>query len=201
MRWKHLLKHSLKYIQIECGFRFQWFLATIVGFLVSLCFVEIGERPDIGPVEGAIGGAAIGLAQWFVLRQQFSQALWWVLVNAAIWGLMGSSSLGALGWVTPSTLSVPLRAIYGTIDGVQLGALIGVAQWLVLRQQVDNAWRWIVASTVSWSLGLVIGWSLGAVLRQVTDLFLGDVIGLALVWVVVAVVTGFALIGLKGYWE
>lgn len=196
------LKRILEHLKMGCGFRLQWLSVTVVGFLASLCWVEVGERADMGSVEGAIGGVAIGLAQWFVLRQQFSQALWWVLANALSWSLIGGSSLGAVGWVAPSSTYIPLRAIYGTLNGALVGALIGVAQWLVFRKQVDRAWRWIVASIVSWSIGLAVGWSLGAVLRQFTGIFLGEVVGLALGWVVVAVVTGFALVGLKkGYWN
>jgi hypothetical protein len=140
----------------------------------------------------------IGLAQWFVLRQEFSQAWWWVLANIVSWSLLGGSGVGALGWVAPRTPYIPLRVVFGVVNGALIGALIGVAQWLVLRKQIERAWRWILPSTVGWAIGLTLGWSVGGVLRTVTGLFLGEVVGLALGWVVVAAITGVALHHLVG---
>lgn len=171
----------------------QWVLVTIVGFLLSLYWVEVGERADIRAVEGAVGGVLIGLAQWLVLRQQFSQAWWWVLASSVSWGLIGGSGLGALGWVAPTVMHIPIRVVYGIVNGALMGAFIGVGQWLVIRTQFKRAWRWILISTVSWALGLALGWTIGGVLRRVTGLFLGEVIGLVFVWIVVAAITGVSL--------
>ncbi|MBD0301416.1 MAG: hypothetical protein ICV85_04315 [Tolypothrix sp. T3-bin4] len=187
----HLL--LVKLLKNEYGIWLKWVLATLVGFLVSLYWVEIGERSDIRAVEGAIGGVAIGLAQWFVLKQRFSGIWWWILASAIGWGLLGSLKFGALGWVAPKVISIPVRVIYGTMDGAMVGALIGVGQWLVLKKKSQRAGRWILASTVGWSIGLAFGWTVGAVLRKVMGIFLGEVVGLALGWVVVAAITGVAL--------
>lgn len=179
----------------KIGFWFwlQWVLVTLVGFLVSLYWVEVGESPNVKAIEGAIGGTAIGLAQWCVLRQQFSPVRGWVLASIVCWSLIGSSGLGALGWSTPTVMSIPLRAIYGAMDGALIGTLFGVAQGLVLNDHIYRAWRWILANSVAWAIGLSFGWTVGAVLRSVTGLFLGEVVGLALGWVVVAAITGVAL--------
>jgi hypothetical protein len=90
-------------------------------------------------------------------------------------------------------MALPLRVVYGAVDGAVVGTFIGVAQWFVLSKQTHRAWRWILASTVGWTIGLALGWALGAVLRGVTGIFLGEVVGLALGWVVVAAITGVAL--------
>ncbi len=185
-------------MKIGCGFWLQWVLVTIIGFLVSLYWVEVGERPDIRAVEGAIGGAVIGLAQWLVLRQRFSQAWWWVLASLVSWGLMGGSGFGAVGWVAPRTLSIPLRVAFGVVNGAIVGGLMGMAQWLVLSKQIPKAWRWILANIVAWAIGLTLGWTIGAVLRLVTGIFLGEVVGLALGWVAVAAITGVALCQFAG---
>ena len=55
---------------------------------------------------------------------------------------------------------------------------------------------WIPIVAVSWAIGLVLGWSVGGVLRQVTRLFLGELVGLAIAWVTSSAITGFALIRL-----
>ncbi len=78
-------------------FWFQWVLFTILGFLVSLCLVEISERPNVGAMSGAIGGAVIGLVQGMLLKPRVSIA-GWVLASLISWSLIGGS-VGAIGWV------------------------------------------------------------------------------------------------------
>lgn len=187
----------VKHLHIGCAFWLQWVLVTTMGFLVSLYWIEVGERPDLNAVEGAIGGAVIGLAQWLVLRQQFSQAWWWVLASIVVWVFISSNGLGALGWVAPRDMYyISLRVVYGAIEGTKVGALLGVAQWLFLKHQVLGASWWIVASTVGWAIGLAFAWAIGAFLHVLTGVFLGEVVGLTVGWVVVAAITGVALIWL-----
>ncbi len=183
----------VKPLKIGYGFWLQWVLVTFVGFLLSLYWVEIGERSDISAVEGAIGGDVIGLAQWLVLRQQFSQAWWWVLASIVSWGLLAASGIGALGWVAPRTTYIPLRLVYGILNGIIIGAFLGVAQWFVLNKQVKIGWQWVLVSTIGWAIGLTLGWVLGGVLRYFTGIFLAEIVGLTLGWVIVAAITGFAL--------
>ncbi|GAB4193532.1 MAG: hypothetical protein Fur006_38670 [Coleofasciculaceae cyanobacterium] len=179
----------------KIGFYFwvQWVLVTLVGFLVSLYWIEIGESPDVRGIQGAIGGVAIGLAQWFVLRQQFSSSWGWILASLVGWGLIGGSRFGALGWSIPTISSIPLRVLYGTMDGAIVGTLLGVTQGLVLNNHIYRAWRWILANSAAWAIGLATGWTLGAILRSVMGIFLGEVVGLAWTWIVVAAITGIAL--------
>ncbi|MBE9126249.1 hypothetical protein IQ257_06345 [Coleofasciculus sp. LEGE 07092] len=182
-----------------CNLWLQWTLMTFLGFLTSLFWIEIGERPDVGAVEGIIGGSLIGLAQLLVLRQHISRAGWWVLVSLLSWGLIGFSGLGALGWFAPRTLYLFPRVLYGVLDGAKIGFLLGVGQWIVLRQQVSSAWLWILASPLCWSIALALGWTIGGALRLFTHLFLSEVVGLAVTWLAVGVLTGITLMGLL--WE
>lgn len=183
--------------QVGYGFWFQWVLATMVGFVVSLHWIEIGTRPELGSLEGAIGGAIIGIAQCLVLRQQIACFWRWGIVCVAGWSLLGFLGIGALGWVAPRDMfDIFLRAVWGLIEGMKVGIVIGSLQWLVLRGQLPNAWRWIVASMVGWAVGLGAGWTVGAILRLRTGLFLGEVIGLTVTWAVMAAVTGVCLIEL-----
>ncbi|MFE1747164.1 hypothetical protein [Coleofasciculus sp. H7-2] len=185
-------------------FWFQWVSVTLVGFLVSLLWIEVGEKPDIGVVEGAIGGSAVGLAQALVLRQrvEVSKAMpkaiaaWWVLTSVVSWGFIGGSGVGAIGWIAPRTLLFEARVIFGIFNGALAGALLGVLQGLVLFQQAKKAWIWILVSSVSWAIGLAMGWAVGGILREATRLFVSELVGLAVAWVVVAAITGVALIGL-----
>ena len=181
-------------IETDWCFIVQWVLVTFGGFLLSLLLIEIGEKPDIGAIEGATGGAAIGLAQFLVLRQRISKAWGWILVSILIWGLMGGSGLGAVGWVAPRTEQIGYRALYGAVHGAQLGMWMGASQWWILRKEVPKAERWIWVSSLCWAIGMALGWTVGGVLRLSTRLFLGEIVGLGVAWLVVGATTGVALI-------
>lgn len=183
-------------VKFAYGFWLQWVLATVGGFGLSLLLIEIGERPDMGVWSGAIGGGAIGLGQWLVLRGRMKKAWWWILAGIVGWALIGVSDLGALGWVAPRTMKIPLRLIVGFTDGLQIGCGLGALQWLVLCRKVRKAWLWTLVSTGSWAIGLAIGWGVGGMLRLETNFFLGDVLGLAIAWLVVGGLTGVALVSL-----
>lgn len=180
-------------VQTDLGFVLQWIFVTIAGFLVSLLWIEIGERPDLGVLEGAIGGLIISVAQWFVLKQYIYQSWRWIFIHIFLWSIIAATPLGLIGWVTPRTLNLTSRMTYGLIEGVKLGLCLSLGQWWVLRTEVFHAWRWILASVVSWGVALPIGWIFGSLMRQETSFFLGDVLGLLLVWTIAAGLGGTAL--------
>ena len=187
----------VKYIKTDCGFWLQWIVVTLASFLVSLCLIEVDVRPHIKTTEGLIGGAIVGLAQGMILEQRSKNiAPWWALMSIVSWGLIGASNLGAIGWMAPRTLHLEPRVIFGLLNGLQVGALLGIGQWLVLRQRCEKTLLWIPIVAVSWAIGLVLGWSIGGVLRQVTRLFLGELVGLAVAWVTSSAIAGFALVRL-----
>jgi len=186
----------IKPIETRCSFWLQWLLVTLLGFVTSLFWIEIGERPDINMIEGMIGGTIIGFAQWFVLRRHLSAAWWWIIASVLGWGVMGLSSFGFIGWFAPRTMRLFPRLVYGTVDGATLGLILGIAQWWVLRHYITNAWRWIVTHILYWSISLVIGWVIGGILRHFSHLFLGEVLGLGVTWMLVAGFTGITLIRL-----
>lgn len=178
---------------IESSFGIQWTIHTLMGFLLSLLLIEIGERPDIGVLEGLIGGTIIGILQWMVLRPHLKQSGWWIAISAISWGIMGWSGLGAVGWIAPRTLNISVRLLYGFWEGAKVGFVLGVGQYVLLSHQVPQAWRWILASVLDWAIALACGWALGGLLRLQFRQFLGDVIGLGCAWLLVGGLTGFAL--------
>lgn len=180
----------------RCIFWLQWVLATVIGFLLSLYWIEIDIKPYVGVIEGVIGGAVIGFAQGFILQQRLAIAPQWLLVSVVSWGLIAASNLGAIGWIAPQTLQLGGRLIYGGLQGALVGALLGVGQWIILRQQLTTASMWIVATAASWAIALGIGWTIGGLLRQATHLFLSEVVGLTSTWFIVAGITGINLIWL-----
>lgn len=177
-------------------FWLQWVGCTLLGFAVSLYWIEISEPAAVKGIAGFVGGLIIGTAQWLVLRQQCSASWGWILATTLTWTWIGSSQLSALGWVVPPERLLPLRIIDGVIHGAMVGALLGVAQWLVLRLQVGRASWWIWASMTSWAFGLALGWAIGTVLRSWMGVFLGEVVGLVSGWLIVGAVTGLFLLKL-----
>jgi len=120
------------------SFWLQWALASAVGWVIGW---SAGEE--------AIGGAAVGVAQWLVLRRQVRRAGWWVLASAVGW---------AVGW------------FFGVI---LVGAVVGVMQWFVLRRWVRRASWWVLASAVGWAVGWFVGQAaVGAVAGAITGFVL-----------------------------
>ena len=69
----------------------------------------------------------------------------------------------------------------------------GFWQWFILKPVVSKSYLWILFSGISWSLGLSIGWIIGRILHSITNIFLGEVVGLIFVWILVGMQTGIAL--------
>ncbi|WP_445635372.1 Major facilitator superfamily (MFS) profile domain-containing protein [Nostoc sp. DSM 114161] len=171
------------------NFNFLWTLATFSGFLLSLLLIEIGEKPDIGVVEAAIGGFAIALFQGFLLNQPIV-CIRWILSSILGWSIITAIGIGGLGWFIFSTQFLPLRILYGAIYGGLGGLGIGLTQSLAISQPASVAWRWIFVSSASWAIAIPCGSAVGIVLRRLTHLFLGEVIGLAITWLLVGMLTG-----------
>ncbi|MGB3513659.1 MAG: hypothetical protein WBA93_31535 [Microcoleaceae cyanobacterium] len=182
--------------KIGWGFWLQWVFFTVVGFLVSLIFVEVGVKPYVGAFSGAVGGAVVGLAQWLVLRNRIFRARWWIVVNIVAWLLIGASSLGALGWVAPRTEQILLRLLHGFINGAVVGAVLGLGQWFVLRKQIYREEWWMVANIFAWAVGLPLGWVVGGFIYGMSNLFIGEVVGLVVTWLFVGGFTGVVLVRL-----
>jgi hypothetical protein len=138
--------------------------------------------------------AVIGFAQWVVLKQQFSQAGWWILTTT-----VGGAVGGAVGMHV-------IQPMHRIVIGAVFGAVVGCAQWIVLRQQYRRAGWWILAMTVGGAVGGALGWTVGrtvagGVVREVSDVIaavtedwswfddFGKVVS-AMSWAVVGTVAG-----------
>ncbi len=66
-------------------------------------------------------------------------------------------------------------------------------QWLVLRSQVRAGWCWLIASPLCWGIGLALGWTVAGWLRLEINLFLWEVVGLVVTWLVVGATTGIVM--------
>ena len=106
-----------------------WVLLSIVGFGVGKAFAEAvlpGASTLPGyAATGAIIGAAVGVAQWPVLRRHVSSAAWWVPATVVAW-VAGWSAIG----VAERAVDWPTLAVYA-VGGVG-AALAGIVTAIVL---------------------------------------------------------------------
>jgi len=149
---------------------FLWVLANTVGFvlcllpilifiLITALFMSYGAS-EPSPVYfifiGAVAGSILGASQWLLFRSKIQGAGKWIGATALSWGL--SFPL----WFGPSIpeSGMFLNALYAdnsilttifqsSIGPVIFGAIVGFAQWLVLRQQVKHAGPWIISTIIS----------------------------------------------------
>ncbi len=140
----------------------RWMLATIAGAIVLLIALIPVTRLIVGlmparpeaevqsPLFLGMGllGAAIGLAQWFVLRRLIQHAGWWVPATMAGYGAPYLLNLllpgEALGLAGPTSMFLAF------------GLVLGIGQWLVLRGQLPYAAWWIVVSLAGWLLAFAL---------------------------------------------
>ncbi len=150
-----------------------WVIANGAGEAVGLggaAFVAMvvldGTRAELGvfwasvvsaSVFGVILGAVVGLAQAWVLRWPlpFLRRRTWVAATTAG---------GAIGWLAASVPLVDRLAdragsglgsdlLVAAAVGVVAGPILGVPQWLVLREHVPEASPWIWANAAAWAVG------------------------------------------------
>jgi hypothetical protein len=109
-----------------------WILASAAGWSVGFASgAGIAQRLGLaevgfGLLVGFVTGAALGAAQWLVLRRQVTRASWWIPANVFAWtsGLLyyqpGLSAIGIL---------------YGILSGIVTGIVI---LWLFHRPLPDE---------------------------------------------------------------
>ena len=109
---------------------------------------------------GAIVGLALGTSQLFVLGRRI-QPFWWLL--ATVTGMAVANSVGTiinmhLAFTMGDRIGpeVVLWGLDHAAGGLLNGVILGLAQWLVLRQRAVHAYWWILANAIAWTMGVVI---------------------------------------------
>ena len=174
----------------------QWTGFTWLAFVMSLIFIEVGERSDLSLLEGLLGGALIALVQWVVLRSHLPTARRWFFATTVGWGTLMLFHIGALGWMAPGTSNLFLRSVLGLAYGAYVGMGLGIAQWFAIKRQVYRAWRWIFLNAGLWSVSIALGWLVGGALRIASRLFVSEVVGLMVAWGAIAALSGIGIAGL-----
>jgi hypothetical protein len=107
-------------------------------------------------------------------RDQIGWRFWlqWTIVNTAGWSVglpFGFAMVSRFGEVIGHALgpssSDPSVALVGAMVGTST-IPVGIMQWIVLRGQLDQAGRWVLASTLGWIIGLALGWSASMALSE-----------------------------------
>jgi len=165
-------------------------LADVGGFTTTL---EATPPVVFGALLGAMLGSCTGLAQWLVLRRRIADVGAWLpatfSATVLFWTLHNSGVLPF--WVSPWGL-----VVQGFAHGALVGAMIGAAQYLVLRGRLPQAGRWVLISTVSWSLA-------GAIMHLLLDVLFASAnihgpFDILIASALAALFSGFALQRLLG---
>ncbi|MDM8532109.1 hypothetical protein QUF63_13135 [Anaerolineales bacterium HSG25] len=85
-----------------------------------------------------ITGAIFGIGQWLILRHYIHNAETWILATIIAWGIADNLAL----FMRYSDVHVIL--FYGS------ALVLGIGQWLVLRQQFPKSSWWIPVSAIGW---------------------------------------------------
>lgn len=138
---------------------FLWLLATAVGWGWGVYWGwYANDEPktlEAAPVDivagylGVVTGTVlVGVLQWLVLRRHVARAFRWVVVSLGAVAVVGIVIFG-VGLVDQDL---------GWLSGVSLfGTVVGLLQWAVLREHIQRAGWWVVASTVGWVAGMPLG--------------------------------------------
>ena len=179
--------------KFERTFLRKWIVATssawvggLLGSIIVAHIVNIIYPKETNLVVGLCIGAAVGYAQWSVLRKQITVSGWWGLACAIGLGVpfVAGVILDEVGFEPPD---LPASAILGrVIVGIIGGLLSGLLQMRLLKPHFARAGWWILASSMGWGmcwlassipgpsialLGLIMGGGL-----------LGAVTGVGLLW-------------------
>jgi hypothetical protein len=180
----------------EFGLWLGWTLATaggmLVGYLLAIPLVNLLNLVLAQIAVPVLAGAAIGFAQWTVLRRYVTASTRWELGDGVTW---------AAGYILGLLLvqSLPSTIFLGTISFLLFGAIVALVQWPVLRREIPNLLVWILACTAGWTVGF---WASQAVLplfftgpsmapavsttviAVTSGLVAGAITGIALIWIV-----------------
>lgn len=157
-------------VDVAPGLWLRWTLLSALGLALGIpAGLAVGIPVEallgmmvVAPAVTAVIGSMLGASQWILLRRQFEHAGGWVLCSAV--GLTIGLTAGVVAVevggqallgrpVSLATLDLWGRALGLAFAGGVGGAVLGAAQWLVLRRRVEGAGRWVAVSTAALALG------------------------------------------------
>jgi hypothetical protein len=116
-----------RYLRVGPG----WVLATALGVpigdAVGALITEAGTGIGDLLITGLATGVAVGLLQWWLLRDRVQSARLWPLVVAVAW---------PLGWTVTWAAGVDVErsyAVFGSTGALVFAAITGATMWLMLH--------------------------------------------------------------------
>ncbi len=157
------------------GFWSLWVLASLaaleLAFLVTepvagrLLFglSQLGLEPRVAglsliPVRQAIAGAALGLAQWLILRRRIEHVGRWP-VATTIGAVLSAPLLIVIALAfqlpEPHKLAQTESLAFAALNGSATGICVALGQLAVLGRRLSGAHVWLAAGLVGYALGAV----------------------------------------------
>ena len=185
-------------VQTYKGFWGGWTLASAAGFalggMLSLPIAYgIGEivmeavNETIGfAVAGALfgifAGGGLGAGQQLVLQLKTGWGGMWALASAA-----AAMIVWAIAFPLFITIGEPASSPAGAVIAIVFGLALGIGQWLVLRNHLPGAGRWILITTASLALAIGLALTLDGEGREllslgIAGLLAGALTGLGMAW-------------------
>lgn len=178
------------------GFGIAFWIAQSVSGRVLFGLKQTGLDPQLGglyviPVQLAVFGAMLGLAQWLVLRHYLPGVRWWA-VATAIGALVAAPLWIAISLQFRHLLSATEAETYAVLTGCTVGFLIALGQVTVLRSKVGGLVVWLTAGLLGYGLGAVLAMTLSSIFlvlpydlyNAAMGLIGGAVTGAALVYLI-----------------
>jgi hypothetical protein len=187
-----------KSVQNYRSFWGQWTLASAAGFAIGAMLslpiaYGLGEIvmdatnetigfAITGALFGIFAGGGLGLGQQIVLRFSTGWGRNWALVSA-----LAAAIVWAIAFPVIIAADQPMRSLNGVAIVVSFGLALGIGQWLVLRNHLPQASRWVLATSASLALALGASLALDGEGREllafaVGGLLVGALTGLGMVW-------------------
>jgi hypothetical protein len=148
--------------QVGWSFWFWWVGCTMIGGLAGnyiadksgLGFLSQSTNAGIlfSMLASGVFALAVSIAQWFLLRRLFSRAGWWLVAGTsgrAFGMLIGSITLVIISEQFKLQAGVWSTAIYLALRG----AILGLSQYLILKQWRIKAGWWVLGNAIGWMLG------------------------------------------------
>lgn len=156
------------------------FLSFPLGGIMALGFVGPMEDVVSAASSGAVAGVVVGLAQLIILRRHVGMTAGWLV--STVTGLTLGNTVGVL----LSGGGTQMRDLL--IVGAAAGLTVGIVQWAMLREYLQQAILWAPAVTLAWPLGWLVTLSIG------TNVQLGYAVFESFGGLAFAALTGAALV-------
>ncbi|MGF1473347.1 MAG: hypothetical protein ACFB50_16625 [Rubrobacteraceae bacterium] len=155
------------------------FLGFPLGGIMARAFVGPMEDPSSAALGGAVAGLVVGIGQLIILRRHVGMTGGWLI--STITGLALGNTLGVLLTGGDKQIGDLLTV------GVTAGLAVGIAQWALLREYLQQSVLWPFAVTLAWTLGWLVTLAIG------TNIQLGYTVFESFGGLVFTAITGAAL--------